>query len=111
MNRISPAGSLDEYKTSTYPGGASALDDAVANGVADQIADGVEIQLGHDVRPVRLHGFDADIQCVGHFFVGFSLGDQLNDLALAWTDQARRRSSVTSGGAIQVSSQQHFRDI
>ena len=68
------------------------LDDLVTNGVADQVTHRVQIQLYHDVGPVRLHCLNADVQGVGDFFVGFPLGHQLQDLPLSLAELASEPS-------------------
>jgi len=54
-----------------------------ADGVSDQFRNGAKAQFSHDGRAVSLNSLDADSECVGGFFVGFSIGEQLNDLTLA----------------------------
>ena len=71
------------------------LDDVIPNGRADQFWNGVQIQLGHDVRAVGFHRLDGDLQCSGNFLVGSAFRDELRDLAFARSDWAGR-----SGGAV-----------
>src|SRR5664280_1867534 len=72
----------------------SNLDDLVTNGVADQVAHRVQIQLFHDAGAVRLHCFYAEVQGSGDFFVGFPLGHQLQDLALSRAELASVRDAA-----------------
>ena len=59
------------------------LDDLVANGVAHQVAERLELQLSHDGSPMGLRRFHADAKGIGHFLVALSLREQLHNLALA----------------------------
>ena len=62
----------------------SGLGDLVADGVADDVGGGVEVELAHQVGAVRIGGLDADAEHLGNFLGGLALGDELDDLALAW---------------------------
>ena len=59
------------------------LDNVVFDGVYNQIADGVQAELPHDVAPVRLNSLGAQVQERGHFLGTFSLCEKLSDLALS----------------------------
>ena len=52
------------------------------NGHAGQPSHVVNIQLGHQVGPVPLHGFDANIQESGNPIVCISFSNELHYLAL-----------------------------
>ena len=43
----------------------------------------VNVQFFHEVRPVRMHGFDAHSKKAGDFFHGPAFGKELSDLTLA----------------------------
>ena len=59
------------------------LDHLVADCVAHELADRVQVELAHQVGAMRLGGLDADVQRHRHFLVALALGEQLHDLALA----------------------------
>ena len=42
----------------------------------------MEVQLLHEVGPMFLHGFDANIKIIGYLLTLVSLGNQLQDFAL-----------------------------
>src|SRR3990172_5978372 len=67
---------------SRYGRGVEA-DEALAQGVADEVGAVLGVELGHDVGAVRLDGLDADVELLGDLLVGGALGDELEHLALA----------------------------
>ena len=61
------------------PGWASVLAVVAGHGLA--LVFNVELHI--DVVQVGAHGFHADVELVGNFLVGITLGDEFDDLALA----------------------------
>ena len=51
------------------------LDDIVADCVADEVAEGVELELAHDGGTMGLTCLDADAEQGGDFLVAFALGE------------------------------------
>src|SRR6516165_6181843 len=71
---VEPAWLPPVAKTCSFHRGKGlSLDDLILDGVSHQFADGVYLQLAHDVGAVSLCGFDADPQCRSHFFAAFPL--------------------------------------
>ena len=62
--------------------GRLGLDQIVADGVVDELNDGIDFQLAHDGCAMCLDGLDADAQRRGDLLVHSSLSQQLDDLAL-----------------------------
>ena len=52
------------------------LNDLVANGVADEIAERTEAQFAHQARAMRFDRLDADAKCRCRFLVAFAFGLQ-----------------------------------
>jgi hypothetical protein len=67
------------------------LDDFVADGVEDEIGEGVEAELEHDVGAMSFGGVDADVEKSGDLLVGFTLGEELEDFAFAGRDAGTGR--------------------
>src|SRR5439155_17065814 len=75
--------------------GALGRDQALADGVADQARDVVDVQLLHHTRAVKFGGLGRDPEQRGDLFGRFALGHELHDLALTGGQAAevvRRRS-------------------
>ena len=64
-------------------GMCSGLDDLHPDGIANQIGQGVELQLPHRGGAMRLHRLDAEIQETRDLLVAFALGEGLHNLAFA----------------------------
>ncbi len=62
---------------------ASGGDDLVADGVANEVGYGMQIEFVHDVGPMRIHRLDADAKRDRNLFVGLAFGQELNNLPLA----------------------------
>jgi hypothetical protein len=73
------------------PGGLLTLDDVIANGVADELGNRMEVQLEHDVGAMSFGGLYADAEEVSDFLVALSLGEKLKDFAFAGSQTAPRR--------------------
>jgi len=73
------------------------LDDVVADGVEDELGEGVEIEFEHDVGAVGFGGVDADVEEIGDFLVGLAFGEELEDFAFA-RGEARARGFGVVGG-------------
>ena len=87
------------------------LNDIVANGVADQFADGMAIETAHDVGAMGLSGLDAEVEGDGDFLAALAFGEELNDLALAGSETLTRRLRVDLGGfLIEIAVQNHLGD-
>src|SRR5207237_900988 len=71
------------YRTRAGARGAVLVDDGFAEGNRDRVRARVRLELGEDVAHVALHGFLADEETPGHVRVRHSVGEQLEDLALA----------------------------
>jgi hypothetical protein len=56
--------------------GASRFDDPFADGVTDECRGGVQIEFGHDPRPVGFHRSGADAEDCGNLFVGFTVSEK-----------------------------------
>src|SRR5262249_4793927 len=72
--------------TQDAEGGVSeklSLDDASPDRVAHEPGRVVDLELGHDPRPVGLRGPGADAQELGDLLGGLAFGHELQDLALA----------------------------
>src|SRR5438445_9753870 len=69
--------------------GPSGLDQATADGVADEPGGLVDAGLFHDPCPVGLRGLDADPQELGDLLRRLALGDELQHLALAGRQRVR----------------------
>src|SRR6185312_14078961 len=61
----------------------AALDDACADGVTGQPGGVVDVELGHEMFAMFLHGLDADAEFRGGLFVGLAFGDELQHFHLA----------------------------
>ncbi len=53
------------------------VNQALLDGILDQFGDIVNVQLLHDVSPMRLHGFHADEKLLGHLAIGKAFRDEL----------------------------------
>src|SRR5438874_1698023 len=62
-------------------------DDALSDGVADEVGAVLRVELRHDVRLVRLDRLDADEELAADALVRVALGDQLQYFALAARQQ------------------------
>src|SRR5213076_2843230 len=69
-------------------------DDAVADGVADEVDYGVQAEFGHQVHAVRLDRLETDAESGGDFLVGLALREQLQDLAFARRQRRAGRGLV-----------------
>jgi hypothetical protein len=67
------------------------LDDFIANGVAHELGDRMEVLLKHDVGAMSFGGLYADAEEVRDFLVALSLGEKLKDFAFAGCQTAPRR--------------------
>jgi hypothetical protein len=56
---------------------------SLPDGVKNQFCRTVQVQFLKDIAAVRFGSIDADVQGGSHFLVGLSLGEQLENLALA----------------------------
>src|SRR5690242_11669522 len=83
---------MPRYKKKTAEQGSAAVEevppelglyDIVADGVANQFADGMTIETPHDVGAVSLGGFDAQIQGRRDLLAALAFRQELDDLALA----------------------------
>src|SRR5260370_30709083 len=61
------------------------LDDLLLNGVLNQLRLIVDIQFAHQIKFVRLHGLDAQVQAAGDLFDGVAFARYLQPLLLART--------------------------
>lgn len=66
-------------------------DQAMANGVSDQFAHGVKIELAHQAGAIGFNGSDAEIEADSDLFVAVPLRQQAQDLQFASTEKFRRR--------------------
>jgi len=73
----------EEHRLKPVLLGGSGLDDVVADGVEDELGEGVEIEFEHDVGAVGFGGVDADVEEVGDFLVAFAFGEELEDFTFA----------------------------
>src|SRR5262245_54784293 len=64
--------------------------DSISDRIAHQAGRLVEIQLLHETRPMRLDRLRGDAEELGHRARGLSLGDELQDLALAGRERVWR---------------------
>src|SRR5579864_2728542 len=60
---------------------ASRLDNLISDGVADELADRVQLQLAHDVSAVRFRCLHADAQGYRDFLAALAFGQQLDNFA------------------------------
>jgi hypothetical protein len=63
--------------------GESGLDQAFADGVANEPRRLVDVELAHDGRAVRIGRLHADTEDLGDLLRRLALGDELQDFALA----------------------------
>src|ERR1700691_1378 len=70
------------------------LDDVVLDCVHDQIADGVQAELPHDVAAVGFHGLGAQVQQYGHFLGTLPLSEKLGNFTLAGSQRRQIRRLV-----------------
>src|ERR1700689_5332231 len=69
------------------------------------------VKFPHDIGPVSLRGFYAQIESHGDFLAAFSFGEKLNDFALPWSQADRARSGVLRTRiALQKAVQYHLRN-
>src|SRR5215218_2282402 len=59
------------------------LNDVITDRKPNDIGKGGQCELAHDRRPMRLNGFDAQVQTRRDSFVTVAFRQQLNDLTLA----------------------------
>jgi hypothetical protein len=52
----------------------SHLDDVVSHGIQNQLADGMQSKLSHDIAAVSFGSLNAQIEMTGHFFGRPALG-------------------------------------
>ena len=71
------------------------LDDASADCVPGQTRGVMDVQLGHQVLAVLVHGLEADPQLLRDLLVGFAFGDQLEHLDLTRTQAGDLRPGST----------------
>ena len=67
-------------------GEGSGFDEIVADGVVDELGEGMEIELEHDVGAMGFRGVDADVEEGGDLLVRFALGKKLQDFAFAGSE-------------------------
>src|SRR5215212_5097883 len=72
------------------------LNDAITDRKPNDISKRGQFKLAHDRRPMRLNGFDAQVQTRRDSFVAVAFRQQLNDLTLA-RGQPIRRDGRRSG--------------
>src|ERR1039458_7495406 len=72
--------------------------DALADGVENQLGDSAQVQLLHDVGAVGFDGIDAEIEQGGDFLARLALGDELQDLPFAGGEQL---VGIFGSGALQ----------
>ena len=70
------------------------MDDLVADGIVNDLAQRMQAQLVHDVGAVGLDGLDGDIQRGSHFLVGLSFRQKLDDFPFS-----RGQTTLTPVGA------------
>src|SRR5947199_4072075 len=88
------------------------LDYFVADGVAGEFPDRVEIEFAHDARAVGFHGFRAYFQSGGALFVGPALCQELDDLALPGGEAAARGLLCCARPCpFEEAFQPHWRDL
>src|SRR5664279_4490699 len=63
-------------------GNALGLDDVVADGVANQARDRVELEFTQNGRAMRLGCANADTKCIRNFFVTSAFGQELQNFPL-----------------------------
>jgi hypothetical protein len=56
------------------------LNNIVAHGIQDNLADGMKIELAHDVGAVRLRGFDTHAENAGYFLGALAFCQELDDV-------------------------------
>ena len=78
---MSPFGKL--VCDSTYRLRFLELNQANPQGVADQLGDGVDLELGEGVCPMGLDGFDAEAQLGGDLLGRFAVGDEAGGFSFA----------------------------
>src|SRR5579864_1379637 len=59
------------------------FNDLITHGVAHQLAEGMQVQLAHDVAAMCFHGLNADIQGRSDFFAPVTLRKELNNFAFS----------------------------
>src|SRR5207302_9282983 len=69
------------------------LDDVITNGIEDQLAYGMDAQFAHDIRPVGLYCFYAQIQNRGDLFSALPLSQKLHDFTLSRSHLGQGRLS------------------
>jgi hypothetical protein len=57
-------------------------DNLVADCIQDNFADGMQMQLAHEITAMRFCGLDAATKDYGYFFCGLPLSDELKDFSL-----------------------------
>src|SRR5215510_9791125 len=87
--------------------GLSHVHDIVPNGVAHEVGHGVKVEFAHDIRSVGLCRLDAQVEGDGNLLAGFTLGEQLNDLALPSRETFLKRS-LLGNAVIEKSMQNRF---
>src|SRR5437016_10126144 len=86
----------------------SSFDNAVPDGVTDQFTEIAQVELRHNMSPMRLSGLDADVEGRGDLFVAMSLNQELDDLLLA-LGQASVAADL-GRRTLQVTAEHHFGD-
>src|SRR5271155_3812139 len=74
------------------------LDDVVLDGVHNQIADRVQIELSHNVAAMCFHGFCAQVQEYGHFLGALSFSKKLSDFTFTGSQRWQIRRFIPGYG-------------
>lgn len=73
--------------------------DAVSNRILGQVSSGMNVQLLHDTRLMKLHRLHRHLEGRGDRLCAASLSDKLQDLSLARGERhGHRRTSLPGGG-------------
>jgi hypothetical protein len=62
------------------------LDDFVADGVHNEVGEGMKAELEHDIGAVGFGGVDADVEERGDFLVALAFGEKLENFAFAGSE-------------------------
>src|SRR5215216_4385255 len=104
---IKSGGSPDRFES----GSALRLNEMVADGEADDVGQGIQVELAHHRGAMRLDRLDAEVQARRDGFVAVPLGQKLHDLAFARGEPLGPERNRLSRLALEESVQNDGRDL
>src|SRR5437868_7385756 len=84
------------------------LNNVIANSIKNQFADGMQIELAHDIGTMSFSCLNTQAQCHRHLFRALSFGKELDDFPLAGRENLTFRFVRGTRFAFQEAVQDHL---